>query len=102
MKEVTNPQLFELQITIQNMQFTNDPYIQWRLFKAWEVSILDDITYYRVEIVGNNQVPLYGILIWPMKELYLDLRSMLYLVEQRMETQLDAFNAGKHWRYKGL
>lgn len=102
MKEVTGPQLRELQITIQNMPITGSKDIQWRLVRAWEVFMLDNITYYKVEIINNIMVPLRGILIWPVRELYLDMPSMLFLVEERITMQLDAFNAGYHWRYKGL
>lgn len=102
MKEVTDPQLTELRMTIQNMPVTDNANIQWRLFRAWEVTMLEDITIYFVEIVGNMQIVLRGILIWPIMELYLDHRSMLILIDERIQVQLDAFNAGKHWRYKGL
>jgi hypothetical protein len=103
MKEVTNPRLFELQVRIQGMQFTpNAPFLQWRLVKAWEVTIVEDTTIYKVEIVSNNMIPLRGILIWPIEDIYLDWQSMMFLVNQAIQAQLDAFNAGYHWRYKGL
>lgn len=103
MKEVTGPQLFELQVRIQGMPFTpNDPYLVWRLVRAWEVTTIEDTTLYKVEIVSNNQIPLRGLLIWPIRDIYFDWQSMMFLVNQAIQTQLDAFNAGYHWRYKGL
>ena len=103
MKEVTDPQLRELQIRIQGMPFTpNDPYIIWRLFKAWEVTTIEDTTIYKIEIVSNNMMPLKGVLIWPIGDIYLDWQSMMFLVNNQIQAQLDAFNAGYHWRYKGL
>ena len=106
--EVTDPQrLAELRQFVQSLPISliNDPNVQWQLYRVWETSEnYEDrgVYYYHVEIALNQQIPLKCIILWPLGQLYLDAQSLLLLVQWKIDASLDAFNAGHHWRYKGL
>lgn len=99
MKEVTDPQeMFKVKYAIQNIPLMMDVNNQVQVRRAW---LLNE-GWYRVELTIMNQIALWGVLFIERNEIYLDTISMLFLVDERIQIQLDAFNAGKHWRYKGL
>ena len=99
MKEVTDSQeVMKIQMAIQNIPIIQDVNTLVQFRRAYQMSD----GWYRVELVISQQVPLWGMLLLDQCELYLDFRSIMILVEQRIQANLDAFNAGKHWRYKGL
>lgn len=99
LKEVTDPQeLFKIRYSIQNIPLMMNTNTQVQMLHAW--SLTDG--WYRVNLVINQQRALWGILFIERNELYLDTISTLVLVEERIQANLDAFNAGYHWRYKGL
>ena len=103
--EVTDPvRLAELRQFVQSLPLIQDPGVQWSLLRAQETSENYDhsISVYYVEIAVNAQWSLKGIILWPPGQLYLDAQSMLLLAQWRIDAALDAFNAGHHWRYKGL
>ena len=107
LREVTDPQrLYELRKCVQETPLTLDPSIPWRLYRAFETSAMyedNGIFYYHVEITNPAEgYVLRGMLAWPPGQLYLDVQSTLLLVQWRIDATLDAFNAGHHWRYKGL
>ena len=103
--EVTDPQrLAELRQFVQSLPLTQDPGLLWRLHRAQETSENYDhsISVYYVELWANAQWSLKGIILWPLGQLYLDAQSMLLLAQWKVDAALEAFNAGHHWRYKGL
>lgn len=99
MKEVTDSQeLFKVRQSIQNIPLLLNTNMYLTVNRAWLLSE----GWYRVQMALQNQVLLWGILFIDRNELYLDIISTLVLVDERIQAQLDAFNAGYHWRYKGL
>lgn len=104
MEEITDRyKLLEIQRRIPALNV--DPFEQIQLYRAWEFTHNHESgngTWYQVEIKYNQHWVLRGMLDYDRGILYLDVASMLLLVEQRIQAQLDAFNAGHHWRYKGL
>lgn len=99
MNEITDQRkLFDLGIIIQDIPITQNPALSWRMYKAWELSG----EWYQVEIGNQIGHTLRGVLDAERRLLYLDMNSLMFLVEERIIAQLDAFNAGHHWRYKGL
>lgn len=105
MNEITDRKLSEIEHIILGISISQDPGVQWRLYKAWEHSSNhEDGTgeWYQVVLIDQVMRSLGGILDAERRLLYLDLNSTLALVEERITAHLDAFNAGHHWRYKGL
>lgn len=99
MKEVTDEQeLFKVRQTIQSIPLLINTNSMIQVRQAWMISD----GWYRINLVFNQQRPLWGILLLDQCELYLDTISILVLVDERIQANLDAFNAGYHWRYKGL
>lgn len=96
MKEITSPvDLFCLNINVQNM-----PAIQsgFKVHRAWELAE----NWYSVELTDSRQRILRGIIDKSREIMYLDAASTMALVNELILEHLDAFNAGHHWRYKGL
>lgn len=103
--EVTDVQtLIEIKMFVQNLRFSNDVNERWVLHSAKETSAnYEDrgIYPYFVELTYQQYV-IRGIIMLPNGLIFLDAASTQLLAQWQFQAMLDAFNAGHHWRYRGL
>src|SRR5258708_32300732 len=105
LKEVTDSSdLFNLRFAVQQNSVqvlqTSESIIQ--LMKAWWIGESD---FYSIELSIQLQIRLTGVMLFKSmydSQIFLDTASTLTLAQFRMEETLDRFNAGKHWKYKGI
>lgn len=105
LKEVTDDtNLRNLRMAVQSSSgyILYDPGIQLILTRAWKMGESD---FYMVEMTLSFQLQLKGILLFQSTnycQFFLDTPSTLALVQAKIDASLDQFNAGKHWKYKGI
>lgn len=106
LQEVQDPQtLHTIGMQIQQTPITQDVNRQWRLYKAWEYSENYEgghPTWYHVEITDNYQYRLKGLLDSTRGVLYLDVLSILLLVQARIDGAIAEYNAHSSPYYRGM
>jgi len=106
MKEVTDEiELGRLRSIVQSTPFFDNPSIGFSLYRAFYDEHWGEHTsvqLYRIEIRSSESVMFCGLLSMPDGHVYLDWIATKVLVLNMIQSELDAFNAGHHWRYKGL
>lgn len=106
MNEVTDPQtLHTIGMQIQQAFPSYSTGTAWRLYKAWEYSSNHEDGYptlYHVGLVNNYHMVVNGVLDHTRGLIYLDMASMMNLVQERIDTALSIYNAGHDPRYRGM
>lgn len=99
LQEVTEPQkLFKIKQQVQSCFYPPNPSIAYQLYRAWEYSsnYEDGPEMYQVEIVDNIGRSYRGMLDALQGLIYLDINSILGLVQDRIDGAIHTYNAG-HW-----
>ncbi len=106
LQEVRDEQtLNKIKMQIQQVFPSYTTGIAWHLHRAWEYS--DNFesghpTLYHVEIENNYHMVVKGVLDYTRGLLYLDMNSIMMLVQERIDTVLSIYNAGHDPRYRGM
>lgn len=73
--------------------------VQLQIIKVWKTERED---WYQFHASVSYQWPINGFIDTHYGHVYLDAVSMVTIIQNIVQIELDMFNAGYHWRYKGL
>lgn len=102
MNEVDSKTFRELQYMIQlrGAMISTSPHVVYQLEKAWR--LLGSDGWYDVEIVDNVRRCYRGMFDTKRGIIYLDVNSIMGLVQDRIDAALHAYNAGHDPRFRGM
>lgn len=107
MIEVTQSEgMFNLRIAVQNMDgyLLANPSTRLELVRAWKLEANNEHLYL-LELSVSHQIRLSAVMIYngPYGSLlFLDAPSIMIFVNDAILSNLEAFNAGHHWKFKGV
>jgi hypothetical protein len=100
--EITDEQvLLKLRLILQNGAMIGiSPFIAYQLSRAWILVGGDE--WYQVEIVDNINRVYRGMMDAKRGVVYLEVNSLLSLVQDRIDRALQAYNSGHDPRFRGM
>jgi hypothetical protein len=100
--EITDEQvLFKLRLILQNGAMVGvSSFIVYQLSKAWPLLGSDE--WYQVDIVDNINRVYRGMMDAKRGVVYLEVNSLLSLVQDRIDGALQAYNSGHDPRFRGM